>query len=59
MFTKCRTSIPADEKNTKKKNGEVASTSMEKLAKARFPPDRYLTRLRLTLRLEHSISKKG
>jgi hypothetical protein len=52
---KCHTSIPAMRKS-KKKSEEVASTSME-TARHAFQ-DRLLRRLRLTLRQEHSISKK-
>jgi hypothetical protein len=52
---KCCTSIPADEKS-KRKSEEVVSTSME-IARHNSP-DRLLRRLRLILRLEHSISRK-
>jgi len=53
---KCRTSIPADEKKQKEKERRVVLTSME-TARHDFP-DRHLRRLRLILKLEHSISKR-
>jgi hypothetical protein len=43
-------------RKNKRKNEEAVSTSME-TARHDFP-DRHLRRLRLILRLEHSISKK-
>jgi hypothetical protein len=43
-------------KRSKRKNKEVASTSME-IAR-HDSPDKLLKRLKLILRLEHSISKK-
>ena len=44
-------------RKSKRKSEEVVLTSME-TARHDFP-DRYLRRLRLILRLEHSISKGG
>jgi len=55
MFTSVALQFQLMRKN-KKKSGEVASTSME--TARHNSPDRYLTRLRLILRLEHSILKR-